>query len=63
MSKFAIGVQVENVADDHESGAVVAVCPTVDGSLKYTADPEGYGANRFSAEEKLTFAVSRRGAT
>src|SRR3981081_4816126 len=31
MSKFAIGEQVENVADDHESGTVVAVFPTVDG--------------------------------
>jgi len=31
MSKFAIGEQVENVADDHESGMVVAVFPTVDG--------------------------------
>src|SRR6266700_3139889 len=30
MSKFAIGEQVENVADDHESGTVVAVFPTVD---------------------------------
>src|SRR6195256_1285555 len=31
MSEFAIGEQVENVADDHESGTVVAVFPTVDG--------------------------------
>ena len=35
MSKFAIGEQVENVADDHESGAVVAVFPTVDRSFWY----------------------------
>ncbi|MEH2625193.1 hypothetical protein V1292_003248 [Bradyrhizobium sp. AZCC 1719] len=27
MSKFAIGEQVENVANDHESGTVVAVFP------------------------------------
>ena len=32
MSKVAIGEQVENVADDHESGTVVAVFPTVDGT-------------------------------
>src|SRR5712672_218703 len=31
MSKFAIGEQVENVADDHEAGTVVAVFPTVHG--------------------------------
>ncbi|WP_157088711.1 hypothetical protein [Bradyrhizobium jicamae] len=63
MSKFAIGEQVENVANDHESGAVVDVCPTVDGSSRYAVDTEGYGALQFFAGEKLTFAVSRRGAT
>ncbi|WP_187399328.1 hypothetical protein [Bradyrhizobium paxllaeri] len=55
MSKFAVGDQVENVANDHESGTVVAVCPIV--------DTEGYGALQFFVEEKLTFAVSRQGAT
>jgi hypothetical protein len=45
MSRFAIGKQVENVADDHESGTVVAVFPTVDGSTG----------------EKLAFTVTRRG--
>jgi hypothetical protein len=55
MSKFAIGEQVEKIVNDHESGTVVAVFPTV--------DTEGYGALQFFAEEKLTFAVSRRGAT
>jgi hypothetical protein len=62
MSKFAIGEQVENVADDHESGTVVAVFPTVEGSLRYAVDTEGYGALQFSTEEKLAFTVSRRGA-
>jgi hypothetical protein len=63
MSKFAIGEQVENVANDHESGTVVAVFPTVDGSFRYAVDTEGYGALQFFVEEKLTFAGSRRGAT
>jgi hypothetical protein len=62
MSKFAIGEQVENVADDHESGTVVAVFPTVEGSLRYAVDTEGYGALQFFTEEKLAFTVSRRGA-
>jgi hypothetical protein len=30
MSKFAIGEKVDNAADDHEVGTVVAVFPTVD---------------------------------
>jgi hypothetical protein len=62
MSKFAMGEQVENVADDHESGTVVAVFPTVEGSLRYAVDTEGYGALQFFTEEKLAFTVSRRGA-
>jgi hypothetical protein len=62
MSKFAIGEQVENVANDHESGAVVAVFPTVDGSFRYAVDTEGYGARQLFAEEKLAVAVMRRGA-
>jgi hypothetical protein len=63
MSKFAIGEQVENVANDHESGTVVAVFPTVDGSFRYAVDTEGYGALQFFAEEKLALAVTRQGAT
>ena len=62
MSKFAIGEQVENVADDHESGPVVAVFPTVDGSFRYAIDTDGYGALQFFTEEKLAFTVIRRGA-
>jgi hypothetical protein len=63
MSKFAIGEQVENVANDHETGKVVAVFPTVDGSFRYAVDTEGYGALQFFAEEKLALAMTRQGAT
>jgi hypothetical protein len=53
MSKFAIGEQVDNAADDHESGTVVAVFPTVDDNFRYAVDMEGYGALQFFVEEKL----------
>jgi hypothetical protein len=53
MAKFAIGEKVDNVADDHEGGTVVAVFPTVDGNFRYAVDVEGYGALQFFAEEKL----------
>jgi hypothetical protein len=62
MSKFAIGEQVENVADDQESGTVVAVFPTIDGSFRYAVDTAGYGALQFFTEEKLAFNLPRRGA-
>jgi hypothetical protein len=62
MSKFAIGEQVENLADDQESGTVVAVFPTVDGSFRYAVDTDGYGALQFFTEEKLAFTLTRRGA-
>jgi hypothetical protein len=63
MSKFAIGEQVENVASDHETGTVVAVFPTVDGSFRYAVDTEGYGTLQFFAEEKLALAVTGEGVT
>lgn len=53
MSKFEIGEQVDNAADDHEGGTVIAVFPTVDGNFRYAVDMEGYGALQFFAEEKL----------
>jgi hypothetical protein len=53
MSKFAIGDKVDNAADDHEGGTVVAVFPTVEGDFRYAVDTEGYGALQFFAEEKL----------
>ena len=62
MSKFAVGEQVEKVADDHELGTVVAVFPTVDGSFRYAVDTDGYGALQFFTEEKLAFNLARRGA-
>jgi hypothetical protein len=51
--KFAIGETVDNAADDHEVGTVIAVFPTVDGSFRYAVDTEGYGALQFFTEEKL----------
>ena len=39
--------------DDHESGTVIAVFPTVDDNFRYAVDMEGYGALQFFAEEKL----------
>ena len=53
MPKFVIGEQVDNAADDRESGTVVAVFPTVDDNFRYAVDMEGYGALQFFAEEKL----------
>jgi hypothetical protein len=53
MSKFTIGDEVENAADDHEVGTVIAVFPTEDGKFRYAVDTEGYGALQFFAEEKL----------
>lgn len=53
MSKFEVGEVVDNAADLHEGGTVMAVFPTVDGSFRYAVDMEGYGALQFFAEEKL----------
>ena len=53
MSKFTIGDEVENAADDHEVGTVIAVFPTDDGKFRYAVDTEGHGALQFFAEEKL----------
>ena len=53
MAKFAIGEQVDNVADDHEGGTVIAVFATVDGKFTYAVDMEGYGALQFFTEDKL----------
>jgi hypothetical protein len=53
MSKFTIGEKVDNAADDHEVGTVIAVSPTVDGNFRYAVDTEGYGALKFFTEEKL----------
>ena len=53
MPKFAVGQMVDNAADDHESGMVVAVFPTVDDSFRYAVDTAGYGLLQFYAEENL----------
>jgi hypothetical protein len=53
MAKFAIGEKVDNAANDHEGGIVIAVFPTVEGNFRYAVDTEGYGALNFFNEEKL----------
>jgi hypothetical protein len=55
MAKFAIGETVDNAADDHEVGTVIAVFPTDDGNFRYAVDMEGYGALQFFNEAKLVF--------
>ena len=62
MSKFGFGGQVENVADDHESGTIIAVFPTVDGGFRGAVDTDGYGALQFFTGEKLAFTLTRRSA-
>ena len=54
MSKFAVGQLVDSAAQDHESGTVVAVFPTVDDSFRYAVDMEGYGLLPFFSEEKTS---------
>ena len=61
MAKFAVGQLVDNAADDHESGTVVAVFATVDGSFRYAVDTEGYGLLQFFAEGKLVVHATRPG--
>ncbi|GAC1628535.1 MAG: hypothetical protein NVS4B4_11400 [Bradyrhizobium sp.] len=58
MAKFAIGEMVDNAADDHDAGTVVAVFPTVEGDFRYAVDMEGYGALQFFAEDKLVVHAS-----
>jgi hypothetical protein len=58
MAKFAIGDMVDKAPDDHESGIVVAVFSTTDGSFRYAVDMEGYGALQFFTEEKLAVHAS-----
>ena len=55
MSKFAVGQMVDNAADDHESGMVVAVVSNSRRQLPdYAVDTAlGYGVLQFYAEEKL----------
>ena len=60
MSKFAIGEKVDNAANDHEVGTVIAVFPTVDGNFRYAVDTEGYGALQFFMEERGPVLPSAR---
>jgi hypothetical protein len=53
MSKFAIGERVDNAANKHEGGTVIAIFPMADGKFRYAVDTEGYGALQFFAEENL----------
>jgi hypothetical protein len=58
MAKFAIGEKVDNEADDHQGGTVIAVFPTVEGHFRYAVDVEGYGALQFFNEEKLVLHLN-----
>jgi hypothetical protein len=51
--EIAIGERVDNAADNHEGGTIIAVFPTVEGNFRYAVDTEGYGALKFFDEEKL----------
>ena len=63
MAKFAIGEMVDNAADDHDAGTVVAVFPTVEGDFRYAVDMEGYGALQFFTEERLVVHPREAGMT
>jgi hypothetical protein len=58
MAKFAIGEKVDDAADDHDAGTVIAVFTTVEGKFRYAVDVEGYGALQFFAEESLVVHAS-----
>jgi hypothetical protein len=53
MSKVAFDGKVDDSADTHQSGAVIAVFPTVDGNFRYVAEGEGYGVLQAAADEEL----------
>ena len=58
MSKFAIGEKVDNAADDHEVGTVIAIFPTVEGDVRYAVDMEGYGARFTSDRVAISFYIA-----
>jgi hypothetical protein len=64
VSKFAIGEQVENVADDHDQSAAVAAFPAVGGSTPRALDTEGYAATieniRAAVSGKAPSAATKR---
>ena len=51
MSKFAVGQLVDNAADDHESGTVVAVFPTVDETSDTLLTWRATGRSSFSPKK------------
>jgi hypothetical protein len=57
--KFAIGEQVEDVADDHDQDAVVAAVPVVRGSMPRAVDTEDYAATI----ENIKAAVSGKASS
>jgi hypothetical protein len=50
--------KVDNAANDHEGGVVIAAFPTVEGNFRYAVDTEGYGALNFFNEEKLVLHLN-----
>jgi len=62
MSKFAIGLQAERVADGRGSATAVAVFAAVDESCGHAAATDGHGACPPFTAAKLTFTLARWGA-
>lgn len=60
MSKFAIGMQAERVADGR--GSAVAVFAAVDESSGHAVATDGYGARSPFTGAKLIFILARWGA-
>ena len=60
MSKFAVGEKVDNAADDHESGTVVAVFPTDDGKFRYASMSLMCAASRNLSPPNFTKGMFRR---
>ena len=62
MSRFAIGTQVDNFADDRHLAMVVSVRSTVGGSVGCAVDADSDGARRCFTEDESAFTLLRRGA-
>lgn len=62
MSKFAIGMQAERVADGRGSATAVAVFAAVDESSGHAVATDGYGARSPFTGAKLIFILARWGA-
>jgi len=55
MSKFAIGEKVDNAADNHEGGTVIAYFQPSKATSRYAVDTEGYGALSSSTKKDWCF--------